>query len=131
MTKFGFSRRARILRGREFDRVFAARASAASGLIVLYGAENGLGHARLGLAVSRRVGSAVVRNRWKRLLREAFRLAQHELPALDFVCVPRAGAAPDFRRLAEDFPRLARSVQEKIRHGRWPRRRGEAQGDAK
>ena len=35
---------------------------------------NALGYPRLGLGVSKRVGKAVVRNRWKRLVREAFRL---------------------------------------------------------
>lgn len=34
---------------------------------------NSLGHARLGLAVSRRFGNAVQRNRFKRRIREAFR----------------------------------------------------------
>jgi len=37
-------------------------------------------HHRLGLAVPRRVGTAVKRHRIKRLLREAFRLMQHDLP---------------------------------------------------
>lgn len=42
--------------------------------------------ARLGLSVPRRVGTAVKRNRVKRMLREAFRLSQHHLPAgLDLV----------------------------------------------
>jgi ribonuclease P protein component len=126
MTENRFSKRARLLRGCEFDRVFAARASVADGSLVVYGAESGLDHPRLGLAVSRRYGPAVARNRWKRVLREVFRLTQHQLPALDLVCVPRANAAPDFARLLAAFPELVVRLQEKLQRGRrGPPRQGE------
>ena len=47
------------------------------------------GGTRLGLAVSRRAGNAVVRNRIKRVLREAFRLDREDLPpGLDVIVIP-------------------------------------------
>ena len=50
---------------------------------------------RLGLSVSRRIGNAVVRNAWKRRLREAFRVARRKIPAgQDYLVVVRSGAAP-------------------------------------
>ncbi len=51
------------------------------------------GPTRLGVTVSRKVGSAVIRNRIKRLIREAFRLQRHRLPqTLDLVVVAKRAA---------------------------------------
>jgi ribonuclease P protein component len=52
---------------------------------------------RLGLSVSKDHGGAVRRNKIKRLLREAFRLERHRLPAtVEVVLIPR--------QRDEDFP---------------------------
>lgn len=95
----GFPRAARVLSQGDFARVYGAKRSAASGPLVLYGCPAAIGTqpARLGLSVSRRIGNAVVRNRWKRRLREAFRAvrAHSRLPAgNDFVIVVRSGTVP-------------------------------------
>ncbi len=110
-----FPRERRILSKREFDRVFqAGRRLFAHGL-VLYVAESPTGVARLGLVTSRKFGDAVRRNRARRLLREAFRLSQHELPALDIVALPQAGRFPDHcdavrRTLREALQRASRAA---------------------
>jgi ribonuclease P protein component len=95
----GFPRAVRLLAPADFARVFAARRTAASGPLVLYArpAARAAQPARLGVSVSRRIGNAVVRNRWKRRLREAFRQLQSRsgLPAgNDFVLVVRSGDVP-------------------------------------
>ena len=87
----------RLLRPAEFSHVYDRRQSASAGPLVLYAAVNPTAPAgvRLGLSVSRRIGCAVVRNRWKRRLREAFRSVRGQLPqGNDFVIVVRSGEPP-------------------------------------
>ncbi|HEY3395850.1 MAG TPA: ribonuclease P protein component [Lacipirellulaceae bacterium] len=113
-----FPKRMRLLSAKEFERVFAARTSVSDSWFVLYGDTNSVGHARLGLTVPRRVGGAVLRNRWKRLLREAFRIRQNDLPAIDYVCVPRSNSAPQLQQLTESIPMLACRLQRKLQSRR-------------
>ena len=71
--------------------MFEQRQSAHNAHFGVYAAKNQLGHARLGLVVSKKVSKkAVVRNRVKRLIRENFRLQQDSLGACDFVIVAKA-----------------------------------------
>lgn len=71
----------RLTHNREYEAVYAAKMRKARGPLVLFIAPNGLPHHRLGLAVGRRAGGAVVRNSLKRRIREAFRHIRHQLPA--------------------------------------------------
>jgi ribonuclease P protein component len=88
----------------------------------MYGCENDLGYTRMGLAVSRKVGKATVRNRWKRLFREAFRLGKAEWPqGMDVVLIPRREAEPDFHALSAALPKLARRLAARLKKTRRPR----------
>jgi len=75
-----FRERHRLRHAREFDAVYAAKLRKVRGPLALFSLPNSFDHPRLGLAVGVRAGNAVVRNRWKRMVREAFRLQQHSLP---------------------------------------------------
>lgn len=115
---FPFAKQARLLRPADFERVFAARMSVADGQLRMYAVPNEIGHARLGLTVSRKVGGSVERNRWKRALREAFRLTQYELPPLDIVCIPHRTSAVEFHRILESLPKLARQLATRLANRR-------------
>ncbi|MCB9850035.1 MAG: ribonuclease P protein component [Phycisphaerales bacterium] len=84
-----FNRRMRINRDADFRRIFARRCSAATDALVVYVDASPEDGPRLGIRAGKRLGNAVTRNRARRRLKEAFRRKQHDLPALDFVCVIR------------------------------------------
>lgn len=72
--------------------------------------------ARLGLSISKRVGNAPTRNRWKRLIREVFRRNKHSLPALDIVARPKKGASADYQAIWASFPSLITRAIRKLAH---------------
>ncbi len=105
----------RITRGAEFQRAYQRRLTAGDDRLLVFVHPNGLPHPRLGLSVSRKVGNAVARNRWKRCIREAFRLSREQLPAgVDLVVIPRPDAVPETAELQESLVRLARRAAKKI-----------------
>jgi ribonuclease P protein component len=88
------SKRRRLSRSGEFDRVYRDGYSQATRYLVLYmfpRKEEDREDVRLGVSVSRKVGGAVERNKVKRTLREAFwELGDQLPPRHDFVIVARA-----------------------------------------
>jgi ribonuclease P protein component len=115
-------RRGRITRSGDFDVVYRRGRSAANRHLVVYAFarpdDAGGGGPRLGLSVSRKVGTAVERNRVKRVLRERFAELAADLPAdTDYVVIARPGVVDYLERrgsgalaerLAELTGRLAR-----------------------
>lgn len=87
-----FGRTRRLLNAKDYQAVFDQVDWKASSRVILCLAKgNGLDHPRLGLVIAKKnVKLAVQRNRIKRIIRESFRLHQHQLPCADMIFLARS-----------------------------------------
>ena len=115
MSDQTFPKSARLLKSVDFQRVYQGSAFAADDVLVIKAIPNGIGELRLGLAVSRKVGNAVVRNRWKRRIREAFRQQRSDFPiGLDIVVRPKRGATCDSQKIHLSLEKLLVRIVKKL-----------------
>ncbi|NOX55843.1 MAG: ribonuclease P protein component [Planctomycetes bacterium] len=114
--RYRLPRKARLRKTDEFQQVYKGGQRAGDGHLLVFAAPNTLGWTRVGVSVSRKHGKAVRRNRLKRLLREAFRLSQHELPSgLDLILIPRQCEQPRLIDYQRSLKRLAWRLARRIR----------------
>jgi ribonuclease P protein component len=84
----GLSRVERVRRRADYQRVYERGTKSQSKLLTLFTLSNNLPFGRLGIAATRKLGGAVVRNKAKRLIREVFR--RNKLaPGFDVVVIPK------------------------------------------
>ncbi|MFY8070556.1 MAG: ribonuclease P protein component [Pirellula sp.] len=106
-----FPKSVRVYKQKDFDRAFKSSRVIADSVLVIHATPNGMSHSRLGISMSRKVGNAVVRNYWKRLIREAFRRRQHSFnPSYDLVVRPRKGAHADYQAILDSLTNCQRRL---------------------
>jgi ribonuclease P protein component len=112
---FTFSARQRLRTQAEFEHVYKSGQRFGQSLFQVSACPNAHGFPRLGLSIgARTVGNAVARNRIRRVVREIFRLAQADLPAVDIVVAARAAARNASRdALRSDLERALRAVRDR------------------
>lgn len=96
MKPYRFSKEMRLRKQREFEAVYEEGVRIRGGTLLVVARKNGLEHPRLGISVSKKkMKRAADRNRFKRLVRESFRLKREKLPVgLDLIVIPHRGDSP-------------------------------------
>jgi ribonuclease P protein component len=98
--------RERLVRRADYLRCYRTGRRRLGGLVILYFAPSSLGHPRIGITTTRKVGNAVVRHRLKRRIKEIWRRwpDRQRLNWIDLVVhlKPEARKA-GFDELARDF----------------------------
>lgn len=116
LPSYAFKRQAKLLKTDEFSSVFNFRRRISGRYLALHYCYNDLDHARLGLVVGKKVARrSVDRNYMKRVLRELFRLNQHQLSGLDLVARPQMlFSHAQYAEIAQEFMELRAKLQRKI-----------------
>ncbi|MDP6379891.1 MAG: ribonuclease P protein component [Phycisphaerae bacterium] len=120
----GLGPKERLRRQRDFRRAYLSRCRNADDVLTVYACGNNLEYSRLGVSVSRRHGPAVVRNRKKRILREAYRLSKSDLPrGFDYILIPALGCDAVLEQTMESLKCLTPQAV-----ARWHKKHGGADG---
>ena len=130
MNHYGFPRQVRLLSAEDYRNVFNdVTCKVSNRHILLLARESNTRHARVGLVVAKKnVRKAVERNRFKRLVRDSFRLHQHTFEPLDIVVLSRPGLSDldnqtIIKQLENLWQRLnKRAIDNKTKKGLTPQK---------
>jgi len=115
VKRYGFPRINRIRSQQDFAEIYSARQRAGDQNLLVFAVLNDLDQSRLGISVSRKNGNAPKRARKKRLIREAYRLIQHQIPrGLDLIVVPRAEVDAELKHYQLSLKRLSLKLSRRL-----------------
>lgn len=115
MAEFPFPSTRRLRSERDFERIYALKQRAGDSHLLVFAAVNPLGSTRIGLSVSRKHGNSIVRHRIRRLLREAYRLSQHDVPeGLDLILIPRENSGAGLKEYQSSLTALTRRLAKRL-----------------
>ncbi len=115
----GFSKRYRVKDAARFSAAYQSTHVAVDQRLIVSLLRNESTGPKLGISIPKKTGHAPLRNRWKRLIREAFRLQRDQLPeGWDIFVRPRKGAQPIYSQIAVSLIRLAHRASHAANSGR-------------
>ena len=121
LSSNSFPKLKRVIRGSDFTLALRKGSCAADDCLVVFVVAKDVERTvtdaatRLGVTIPKKTGNAVVRNRWKRLIRESFRTQQQHFPAgYDIVVRPKKGAHPTWNSIQRSLPKLAQKAVRRL-----------------
>jgi ribonuclease P protein component len=113
----GFPKQLRLSGREEFALVFDKGTVATDRALVVHAIVSQRTLTRIGLSISKRVGTAPTRNYWKRCIREAFRKNRHRLPSgLDVIIRPRRDARANYHQIENSLVQLLKRLARQLQH---------------
>src|SRR3954467_206597 len=113
-ARFSFPKSRRLQQGWEFEKIRREGRRLVKGCLILnWRIAEGRPYSRVGVISSRKIGNAVHRARARRLMREAFRLHQHQIaPSSDLVLIARPSIQEKtFGQVEKDFLLLLKEAK--------------------
>ncbi len=103
----------RLKKNWEFKRVYRKGRAVVSRNVVLYYCPNGNSYNRIGFSISKKVGKSVVRNKIKRIYREAYlRIEEKLYKGYDFILIARKPAVDvSFQEACKELFSLCRKAK--------------------
>jgi len=99
----------------DFAAMRKGRRISCGGIRAIY-QKNTLTHSRLGMAVSRKYGNAVQRNRFKRQIRDLFRHHATEIMPVDLLIIPTTNPE-QLNKPEEDFIKVVACIKKQLQAG--------------
>lgn len=114
--RFLFPKSRHLRSSLDFARVYGRKQRASDTHLLIYADQNPDGaQTRIGFSISKKNGNSPARHRIRRLLREAFRLTQHEISdGLDLILIPRPGSNSTLGDYQHSLVELSRKLHRRL-----------------
>ena len=107
-----FSKQYRIKNARSFSTIIHTGKRFHGNVLRIFHTEGLNQYPRIGISIGRKYGNAVQRNKFKRYVRESFRLHQHRFPVIDMIITPvRNPQSPSLPFCEKDFFRFLTTIE--------------------